>query len=513
MSRRIHKILQILLNENDFITINEIADRLDVSNKTIRNDLQLADEILAGREVRLEKKIGVGVAVSGSNEAKLHLLGDLSLSNPKTEIYSPQGRCYYIIKKLLDSEDGVRISLLARELFVSRATINKDLQFITTFLIQYKVRMIRSSGHGLLLEGSEKNKRKVLSRILLADSGAAIRPLLLHNTPDTTGKVVIPVYDLYDTDILELKNILFDIPEFTVQTISETMLMHVFIKIITAILRLQQNCRISLSDEFIAELKSRDYYDIARIICARLGAEYELDYPEEEIRYLQVYLISAYLKYEDSSENDIEAFILSRKLIASWENTLALPLSLDDQLQKSLSLHLNPALTRIKHGIVVNNQLLDDIKSEFRPVFDIVANSLRTISDLAEYRIEESEIGFITLHLTAALNRRLAPFKTLVVNNGGIGESALLVQSLKQFVSFIEIIDVKNINTLDEKAMNDIDLIITTIPLTAPPPHVILLTVNPILNTADLKRVNDIVLDLLDKKRIGENPYEFQNAD
>ena len=46
MNKRIMKIVDVLLKQDAYITIDKISEELAVSNKTIRNDLQIVDQYL-----------------------------------------------------------------------------------------------------------------------------------------------------------------------------------------------------------------------------------------------------------------------------------------------------------------------------------------------------------------------------------------------------------------------------------------------------------------------------------
>lgn len=55
-NERIIKIVSVLLNQDNFITIDQISNQLNVSNKTIRNDLHLVEEWLKENKLELIKK-------------------------------------------------------------------------------------------------------------------------------------------------------------------------------------------------------------------------------------------------------------------------------------------------------------------------------------------------------------------------------------------------------------------------------------------------------------------------
>ena len=55
VNNRFLDVIKILLEHDDYITINAISKRLQVSNKTIRNDLKQVEEWLKENDLTLVK--------------------------------------------------------------------------------------------------------------------------------------------------------------------------------------------------------------------------------------------------------------------------------------------------------------------------------------------------------------------------------------------------------------------------------------------------------------------------
>ena len=72
MNKRIYNILQLLLEQSEPLTVDQIASKLKVSNKTIRNDLKQAQELCTPYHVVISKKTGTGVELLGNINAKMN---------------------------------------------------------------------------------------------------------------------------------------------------------------------------------------------------------------------------------------------------------------------------------------------------------------------------------------------------------------------------------------------------------------------------------------------------------
>ena len=108
MNKRIMKIVDVLLKQDSYITIDKISEELAVSNKTIRNDLQIVDQYLEENNLKLIKKTGVGIRIDGKVRDKLHVLESVREKNKTLADYSPQARKIFIGMQL-SAFDSCRI--------------------------------------------------------------------------------------------------------------------------------------------------------------------------------------------------------------------------------------------------------------------------------------------------------------------------------------------------------------------------------------------------------------------
>ena len=84
--------------------------------------------------------------------------------------YSPQARKIFIGMQL-SAFDSCRIYELSEQLFVSRATIHKDILSLTKDLETFKIALHRKNNNGISMEGKEKNIRNFLLELMLRDNG------------------------------------------------------------------------------------------------------------------------------------------------------------------------------------------------------------------------------------------------------------------------------------------------------------------------------------------------------
>lgn len=89
INKRVMKIVEVLLNQETYITIDRISEQLSVSNKTIRNDLRMSMKWLKDNQLQLVKKTGIGVRIDGPHSQKLRILENVRKRNKSVVEHSP----------------------------------------------------------------------------------------------------------------------------------------------------------------------------------------------------------------------------------------------------------------------------------------------------------------------------------------------------------------------------------------------------------------------------------------
>ena len=201
MNKRIMKIVDVLLKQDSYITIDKISEELAVSNKTIRNDLQIVDQYLEENNLKLIKKTGVGIRIDGKVRDKLHVLESVREKNKTLADYSPQARKIFIGMQL-SAFDSCRIYELSEQLFVSRATIHKDILSLTKDLETFKIALHRKNNNGISMEGKEKNIRNFLLELMLRDNGYQMFiDIIRRDDYRCDGSYVFPGLEVTDDEV------------------------------------------------------------------------------------------------------------------------------------------------------------------------------------------------------------------------------------------------------------------------------------------------------------------------
>ncbi|SFM09784.1 BglG family transcription antiterminator [Halanaerobium salsuginis] len=159
ISSRTKKIINILLNKDDYITINSIASWVGVSSRTIIRNLAEVENWLAENNYNLEKKKGTGIRLKISLQEKINVNKLLEGENINRH-YLPEERKLIILTELLSSQIPAKLYTFTRLTNVSETTIAHDLDELEQWLKNYNLEIIRKPGLGVYLAGKERNIRK-----------------------------------------------------------------------------------------------------------------------------------------------------------------------------------------------------------------------------------------------------------------------------------------------------------------------------------------------------------------
>lgn len=507
MNKRIISEAELLLSKNAYMTVNTIATALNCSNKTIRNDLLILEEWLKEFNLTLDKKIGVGIAIRGDESVKLKVLNSLAIKSNFIEEYSPEDRINYILAKLFVSNSKLRIRDLSSSLYVSRATIHKDLLAVEKWLKKYNIKLVRKTNYGTEIDANEGNLREAMFYLICSNKSYLELLDVLINGGKETGISYTPLKifkDFIDIDFIKLKDTVLSTESIVNYNLSDESLLALLVSVIIIFIRVSSNKYINISEEYKEKLKGTSEFNIATELFRNLEASFSISFPEDEVYNLVLHLlcsktnnfINSMLNMDNANNNEAtEVITIAKALILHWENTIRVPLSQDSELLASLVTHLKPVINGIKYGIFTSNPILDEIFKYYPNTFKVVKDSIYILEAFLDVKINDDEIGYITLHLASAIDRAKNPLKTLLVCHGGTGETMFLRNKLRHEIGELDIVITKSSSFIKISDLEDIDIIISTVPLKLNT-EIEIINISPVLNKQDIVRLRSIVKNI-----------------
>lgn len=494
---RQRRLLQILLLSPTFVSDQQLGDMLKVSLRTIQREIQSLRGILSRHGLKIVRKTGSGMAIEGREEDKQRLLKSLN-EMEKYRLYSPEERQEGLIFDLLLAGEPVKLYAFSRKYNVTEATISLDLDKLEHWFAEAGLKLIRKPGWGVFLEGTEQQKRMALSKFLHQGTTFEEWLALFQNEGQASQH---PLGFLVRDRLLKFLDIehIWAVERAVREVLdgcdaillTDRGYVNLVIHLLLAVERIKRGAK--YEGELSRNLPSEamEMLPLAREIASRLEGALSLPIPEMEIGYIALHLSGAAISKEHPMETPESGrmFELAQQFIQSVERELGVPLLGDAILFEGLLAHLIPAMGRLENGLQIHNPMLKEIRERYPEVFDACR---KAVSKQFPYAVPDDEIGYLALHVGAALIRRREGrrFRTVVVCAGGFGTSSYLTARLKNEVPYLDIVGIVSVTELKKwlSEQEHIDLIVSTVPISFADDHRVVV-VHPFLQKEDLAAI------------------------
>lgn len=483
------------------ITMEKIAELLHSSVRTVRYDLDLLEEEIREEGLLLKRKARKGIWLENMEEKPN------ALRNPEVSyVFSPKERCEQIIVELLDRQ-RCSVDELADRLMVSRNTLLADLKGVQEILGKRNLQYESKRGLGIWAQGDEQDIRDMLIHVF-AKSVYDFRQY------DGKHKQFIGMQQMFCRYAAEIP--VQKIAEFFLECLRENGVIEndvpanrMICALVVQTKRLQQGYAIEqenqidfLSDEG-AELE-RISQEIARGMerfATGFSALTEVQCIMKELLHSRINFWNS-LQQSPIQEMNVKALAMAREFIEYvqvWLGDIYLD---DEELIYNLAMHLQPAIERARYHILLTNPLLVQIRTQYNSLFIVARRAAEQLGNRMGIRLSEDEIGYLTIHLGAAVERRklrkTKRLSVLLVCGNGVGTANLLAMTLRNRMPYIDIQKVLSLYKMEEQNLADIDIIISTVSLEIPGKAV--LRVSPILTEAEIKIIEGQIRYFYNKK-------------
>ncbi|MFO6495710.1 MULTISPECIES: BglG family transcription antiterminator [Bacillus] len=498
MNTRQKDILYLLLSEpDDYLIVQDVADRVKCSEKTIRNDLKAIEDYLNEHaDAELIRKPGVGVYLQIEDDERVRLTHQLFREHSGHKQKTDEERMLDIAYHLLMNPKPASAKDIAARYFLNKSAIKKDLTKIGGWLKRFDLTLVSKQRLGLTIKGSEKNKRKAMAR--LSD---------LIDHPQFTSQFIKNKFLSHEIECVmnEIKSMQKRHSLYFTDETSENLLLHILLMI----RRIKMKQPISIAQKDISLVEEKKEYQWTLSLLKRLEAPFAILFPKEEIVYLTLHILGGKVRYPGhQEEKNLENPLLHqvvRHLIDRVSELKMQDFRQDQVLMGGLNIHLNTVLNRLNYGLSVSNPMLRDIKTMYPYLFHIVIDALEDINQAFALAIPEEEAAYLTLHFQAAVERfnrgGHARKKAVIVCHMGIGMSQLLRTKIERKCRQIDVLDcIAKADLPDYLARHsDAELVISTVSLEDMKlPHVV---VSPLLESGDEEKLNVFVEQMDDRKK------------
>jgi lichenan operon transcriptional antiterminator len=491
LSKRETQILKLLFDhKHTYLTSQEIASEIDVSNRTARKYLHLLEDALKQESLAtIEAKQGNGYQLKIEDarrfdEFYLEEVKSQMASKDITTIQESNDRQYYILNRLFFEQSAVYVDAIADELFVSRSTISNDLVEIKKLITPYQIELQSKSNKGIFIVGNEQNIRHFIMNYFFMER--------LH---DNLFAFSMYANLLEGISVEEIVIIVLDECRESQLKLSDFIVYNLVLHIGLAIKRIQNGFFMDIQAPISFDEDSIEYQTALKIL-ARIEHAVGITFSSEEADFIALHLknkitAKTIFKKADATEEQIRAQLL--ETLKAIDQDTPFDLEHDTILIDGLMLHFIPLLTRLQNNSSIENPLLEEIKTQYPDLFELTVNYFSKMPVFKSYQVTEGEWAYLAIHITAAVERYFNEQKThvLVICATGLGSSQMIKNRLeREFGSRILIEKVISYYEIAEQDLSHIDLVISSINLGNIVLNAPIVNVSVFLGKDDIQKIN-----------------------
>lgn len=446
---RLKQIFDYLTLDYDYHTSKEIGEVMDLSSKTIRKEINQLNSVIKDKGAIVESKPGKGFIFTIKDKEKFKLF--LKKDWYKYAYYQEENgdknlRYINILRMFLFSNSYIKQFELAEVFHVSESQINKDLPYVRKILESYDLELVSRPYYGMKVEGSEKNIRLAIKNEIGED------PILFEE--DKNRELFKKIQEIID-------EIDFGEDYYMPYVNFKNLVIHIYI----SILRIREGKYINLSKNLEKKIVSYEEFKIANRIVDELQDKLGIKIPKDELVYIAMHLI-AKNTIRDQEKISTDILETSQAIIDEIYRVSKYDFRANIDFYFALAIHLGPLINRIKYGFNMKNPILDDIKDNKIPYLLATIGS-NVINEKYQTKLSEDEIGYIALHIMAAMNSNTTNTKDILIICGSGNSSAQIMKAQlnRQFKDNINEIRTTDLRSLDKINMKDYDLIISSVKL------------------------------------------------
>ena len=277
--------------------------------------------------------------------------------------------------------------------------------------------------------------------------------------------------------------------------------------------RIQFDCYINTNNSIIID---NNYTDFINDIADEIEHSFNITISEGEKKYLYCHLV-ANTQLNDLADNDNKIKELVEELLNSIYLDYNFDLRNDEILSHDLFLHFKSILNTKSFALNKRNPLLNTIKTNFPLAFDITLTYTAKIFNKPPYILTEDEIGYVSLHIGAAIERcfsgSLQNKSVILVCGSGQATTRMLEARLNVFfkdkITIVRKASYNEFINYTKRELLNIDFVISTIPLKSD--YIPTITVDFALNNQDIEAISKFLTSISLNKMKKSNKFFDKN--
>ncbi len=465
------RIASYLARAGTWVTASELADALGVTSRSVRSYVTALKDRAAGLDLIEAGPRGYRISTDAWTTFRQ---GGLE---QQTE--TPRDRLYGIVRRLVDSPDGLDVYDLANDLFVSESTIEADLSRVRLLLSEAELTLVRS-GSTVTLSGSELARRRLLSRMFRDETERGLielesiqREFSSHNLSEFKTALLAMLTDLgYLLNDYGIDNVLLHIAIAVDRVSKDRLVPATGTGHPAATTELSRGLGALIETHLGARLGTEDVEYLAYLLATRGVAVTEATgVPGAHPAYLNT--------------ADLETV---RAIVLSAGNEYLVDLSDEDFITR-LTLHVQNLLRRAEERSYSRNPLARSIKTSYPMIYELAVFIASQLQRQGAIEINDDEIAYIAMHVGAHLQQQVRRDDLLrcVIVCPNYYDMHLMLRD-RVMILLGDALEVVKVITRSDVAWSDLDADIVLTTIEPPVPSENILTVQPFFTDSDADR-------------------------
>ena len=436
-----------ILKDGKYHTSLELADILNISDRTCRKYIKILSEILIKKNIEIESKPRFGYLLKDNNISENELFHNEVKKIPN----SANDRVMYLINKLIYDGGYIKLFDVSEEIYISSKTLSQDLKKVEELLENYNLTLDRKPYYGIRLQGDEINIRNFHIDILEKRL----------NENDIEDDIKLKIVEIAENISLNFRGKNIKISDISLQNLA--------ISFYVTLNRINKNFLIEDIIENKDELFKVKKEEIKACINDLKNIfNLKKDMFETDIDYLTIrFMTTETMTYSSIKNLDVKDIQKLIEDIFFYINvTFKIDLSNDEMLYKNLYTHLIALVIRLRFGIKTQNPLIDDIKKNIPFEYNLSQYVCSRIGEKYSKELSEDEVGYIAviLHMAKEINKRNRKKNILLICPSGRGISKFLTYTFKNsFSEYLNEINACGLSDLKYINLDEIDIVFSLV--------------------------------------------------
>ncbi len=454
-----------LFHNTQTMSVNTMAAKLNVSDRTIRNDIKQLNQMLSGCAL-IEGYHGRYSLRVFDAERFGRILAEISEADDF--LNSPRNRMDYLFGRLMRAEYPLLTDDLAYEMSIGRTTLMGDLKKLRTEIEPYHLTIVGKTSKGLTLYGNETD----------------IRRYVLDTNFDS-------IYRTYPLD-REVEGI---IETFFTEKRLERRAQENFRRFTILMLdRFLTGHYIGQMSSQVYDLTARPEFAMVNDVVDQIGESLQVMLPAEEKLFVLMPIIGMRTPADIQGMRSIELDEAVRPLLPKIVEQIRLEMNLSVELgdfTEEFLYHLMFMINRMRFGIRLPNPMTEDIMEKYPLAYQVAGIASRVISRECDLDVTTDEQAYLATYfgvlLTESQLRLEKRFRIVAIYTTGRVTARLVEMQLRRIVDSSSELTMLPVEEATPEVLDEFDLVLTTVKLEQECSRPVI-AINEIFNEQELRR-------------------------